>query len=124
MLITGGSLILIMSLIRILVVKLKDTPNYLLRAGRDEDVVSELQALAKTYNRSCSLTVQQLEACGYVEDEKKDKTPNGSTRVGKELLYHLKGLFATRKLALSTSLIWLSWTAIGMAYPLFYVSLP
>ena len=37
---------------------------------------------------------------------------------------HLKGLFATRKLALSTMLIWLSWLLIGLAYPLYNVFLP
>ena len=41
-----------------------------------------------------------------------------------EVGVHLQGLFATKKLALSTSLIWFSWTLIGLAYPLYNVFLP
>jgi len=37
---------------------------------------------------------------------------------------HLRGLFATRRLGISTSLIWFSWTLIGLAYPLYNVFLP
>lgn len=36
----------------------------------------------------------------------------------------MKGLFASRKLGLSTSLIWFSWLLIGLAYPLYNVFLP
>jgi hypothetical protein len=41
-----------------------------------------------------------------------------------ELGFHLKGLFATRKITLSTSLVWFSWLLIGLAYPLYNVFLP
>lgn len=41
-----------------------------------------------------------------------------------ELGFHLQGLFATRKIALSTSLVWFSWLLIGLAYPLYNVFLP
>jgi hypothetical protein len=33
-------------------------------------------------------------------------------------------LFSTRTLALSTSLVWLSWAFIGLGYALYYVYLP
>jgi len=36
----------------------------------------------------------------------------------------LKGLYATRRMALSTTLIWWSWLLIGLAYPLYNVFLP
>ena len=41
-----------------------------------------------------------------------------------EVGMHLRGLFATKKLAFSTSLIWFSWLLIGLAYPLYNVFLP
>lgn len=41
-----------------------------------------------------------------------------------EILVHIRGLFATRKMILSTLLLWLSWALIGIAYPLFQVFLP
>lgn len=37
---------------------------------------------------------------------------------------HFPGLFATRKMALSTTLVWFSWLLIGLAYPLYNVFLP
>jgi len=40
-----------------------------------------------------------------------------------ELTIHFRGLFATKKMGFSTSLVWFSWTLIGLAYPLFYVFL-
>ena len=36
----------------------------------------------------------------------------------------LKGLFATKRIGVSTLLIWFSWTLIGLAYPLYNVFLP
>jgi MFS family permease len=37
---------------------------------------------------------------------------------------HCRGLFATKRMGLSTSLIWFSWLLIGLAYPLYNVFLP
>lgn len=115
---------MLLSLARILFMKVTETPNHLLRAGCDETVVSELQALAKRYKRTCSLTLQELEACGSIDDATEKKNSKDSEGFIKQLLFHLKGLFATRRLALSTCLIWLSWACIGMGYPLFYLYLP
>jgi MFS family permease len=42
----------------------------------------------------------------------------------KEIGMHCRGLFATRRMGLSTSLIWFSWLLIGLAYPLYNVFLP
>ncbi|KAK5201039.1 transporter [Cryomyces antarcticus] len=42
----------------------------------------------------------------------------------REVWVHLKGLFATKRMGLSTSLIWFSWLLIGLAYPLYNVFLP
>jgi hypothetical protein len=104
-----------MSIARVSVVRLHETPKFLLGQGRDADVVAELRGIATKYNRPCSITVEQLEACGTISSS------HGKTRfsIG-ELLAHLRGLFATRLLGVSTALIWLSWTLIGLAYPLFY----
>jgi MFS family permease len=41
-----------------------------------------------------------------------------------EIVVHLRGLFATKRMGLSTSLIWFSWLLIGLAYPLYNVFLP
>jgi MFS family permease len=115
----NGALILVLSILRVTVIRLKETPKYLLAKGKDQEVVETFRQISQKYNRPCSLTLEQLEACGHT------KSTYGKSRYGfGELLAHLRGLFATKKLGFSTFLIWLSWTLIGLAYPLFYVFLP
>ncbi|KAB5585631.1 major facilitator superfamily domain-containing protein [Coniochaeta sp. 2T2.1] len=116
---TSGTLVLVMSVLRITVIRLRETPKYLLGMGDDAAVVETFQWLAKTYNRPCSLTLQQLEDCGVVRG-----THSASRFSLSETLIHFRGLFATRGISVSTLLIWLSWMLIGLAYPLFYVFLP
>ncbi|KAK5087866.1 Major Facilitator superfamily [Lithohypha guttulata] len=111
-----GGLILLMSIARITVIRLKETPKFLLGQGKDAEVVENLQGIAKRYNRQCDLTLEQLAACGTVTSAHRSGV--------QEFMIHFRGLFATRKLGISTSLIWFSWTLIGLAYPLFYVFLP
>ncbi|KAK7980812.1 pectinesterase precursor [Apiospora arundinis] len=115
---TAGALVFVMSVLRITIIRLKETPKYLLGIGEDAELVEALQALAAKYNRPCSLTLDKLEACGTIQSaHSKNRISLG------EITVHLKGLFGTKKIALSTSLIWFSWTLIGLAYPLFYVFL-
>lgn len=107
-----------MSIARITIIRLKETPKYLLGEGKDEQLVAGFQAMAKKYNRPCNITVAMLDACGVVQ------SAHGKSKTSiSELTVHFRGLFATRQIGLSTCLIWLSWTLIGLAYPLFYVFL-
>lgn len=116
---TAGALVFVMSVLRITIVRLKETPKYLLGLGEDAKLVETLQSLASKHKRPCSLTVDKLEACGEVRGtHSRNRFSLG------ESLVHLRGLFATRSMAISTLLIWLSWTLIGLVYPLFYVFLP
>ena len=117
---TCGALVFAMSIARLTVIRLKETPKYVLGQGRDEDVVETLQWMAKKYHRPCSLTVDQLKACGEINYTKN----KGTAWTASNLTIHLRGLFQTKKLGLSTSLIWFSWTLIGLAYPLYNVFLP
>ncbi|KAK8204599.1 Filamentous Growth Regulator [Zalaria obscura] len=122
----NGALVFVMSIARITVIKLRETPKFLIGEGKDEQVIETLQFIANKYNRPCSLTLERLQACGVTG------AANGigldvhakSRFSFKEVGVHLKGLFASRKLGLSTSLIWFSWLLIGLAYPLYNVFLP
>jgi hypothetical protein len=115
---TGGALVFVMSVLRVTVIRLRETPKYLLGMGQDDKVIETFQYLATKYNRPCSLTIEKLEACGVVRG-----THSHSRFSGAEIVVHLRGLFATTKLGISTLMIWLSWALIGLAYPLFYVFL-
>lgn len=115
---TSGALVLAMSVARITVVRLKETPKYLLGTGEDARLMESLNYISQRYNRPCSLTLEQLEACGVVT------ASHSKSRFSlSETLIHVRGLFATKQMATSTLLVWLSWTLIGLAYPLFYVFL-
>jgi MFS family permease len=115
---TSGSLVFVMSIARITVIKLRETPKFLVGEGRDAECVETLQFIANKYNRPCSLTLAQMEACGTISGRTGSKWSFGEVGV------HLKGLYATKRIGISTSLIWLSWTLIGLAYPLYNVFLP
>lgn len=116
---TSGALVFAMSVLRITIVRLRETPKYLLGLGDDAQVVETLQFLAKKYDRPITLTLEKLEACGEVRGAHSKNRLSAN-----EFSVHLRGLFATRKIGISTVLIWLSWTLIGLVYPLFYVFLP
>lgn len=115
---TSGTLVFCMSIARITVIRLKETPKYLLGVGKEEKLVEDFKMMAAKYNRPCSITVEKLSACGVID------STHGKSRLSiGELMVHLRGLFATRTIGISTVLIWLSWTLIGLVYPLFYVFL-
>lgn len=123
---TNGALVFILSIARVTVLRLRETPKYLVGEGRDEEVVENLQFIARKYNRPCSLTVEDMQACG-VTGAATNTVRQGDKRFHvsfAEIGGHVKSLFSSRKLALSTSLIWFSWLLIGLAYPLFNVFLP
>ncbi|RYP43201.1 hypothetical protein DL770_011783 [Monosporascus sp. CRB-9-2] len=120
---TAGALVFVLSVLRITVVRLRETPKYLLGAGEETRLVADLRALALRYGRPCSLTVRKLEACGSIRAGCDRRGGDGRLSLPAETWVHFSGLFATRKMAISTSMIWFSWTLIGLAYPVFYVFL-
>jgi hypothetical protein len=117
---SNGVLVLILSVLRVTVVRLHETPKFLLGQGKERELVDYFHVIATKYGRQCSITVEELEACGTVTSAHGKKGRFSFS----EFAMHLRGLFATKKLGFSTCLIWLSWTLIGLAYPLFYVFLP
>ncbi|EUC40730.1 hypothetical protein COCMIDRAFT_9439 [Bipolaris oryzae ATCC 44560] len=119
---TSGSLVLVMSILRITVIRLQETPKFLVSEGKDAECVEILQHIAEKYNRPCSLTLQMMQDCGTTE---RAAARQGKSKWGfGQVAMHLRGLYATKRIGISTSLIWLSWTLIGLAYPLYNVFLP
>lgn len=116
-----------MSILRLTIIRLKETPKFLVGEGKDAQVAEVLQGIAKKYNRPCSLTFEALQACGQTNmgSPRRGSVSHAKTRFSfGEVYVHLQGLFATRRIAISTSLIWFSWLCIGLAYPLYNVFLP
>jgi hypothetical protein len=104
---TSGSLVLVMSFARVLVIRFHETPKYLLCKGDNEKVIALFQRLCQKYDRQCDLTLEALQAPGRITTTHSAKSLFSSN----EVLIHFRGLFSTR-------------TLIGLAYPLFYVFLP
>lgn len=116
-----------MSILRVTVIRLKETPKFLVGEGKDERVVEVLQGLAHKYNRQCSLTLEKMQACGVTADagRRGSVAAHAKRRFSPmEVVTHLRGLYETKRIGLSTSLIWFSWLLIGLAYPLYNVFLP
>jgi hypothetical protein len=121
----NGALVLVMSILRLTVIRLKETPKFLVGEGRDEQLVNVLQGIAQKYNRTCSLTLERLEACNALQDQTKLASARSKSKFSLAIIGgHIRGLFETKKIGLSTTLIWFSWLLIGLAYPLFNVFLP
>ncbi|CAI5760153.1 unnamed protein product [Candida verbasci] len=121
---TNGCMVLIMAILRVTVIRLKETPKFLVSNGRDIEAVENLQSIARKYNRPCSLTADDLIACGTItsnEDYRKNFDLKGTFRlIGK----HIKVLFASRKSTRSMILLLFSWACLGITYPLYSAFLP
>lgn len=121
---TNGGIVLGLAILRLTVIQMQETPKFLVSNNRDEDCVANLQAMAEKYGRTCLLTVEQLQACGEItsnEDYRKDISLRGTLRIVGE---HLKTLFSSKKLCLSSGLLFFSWFGLGIAYPLYSSFLP
>jgi hypothetical protein len=115
---TTGGLVLFLALLRITVIKMTQTPRWLLSQNRDEEVVKFLNDLSTKHNRPHSLTIEQLTELGIVAHT--DKSRWSWFRLKK----HFSGLFASRLLGWSTTVILANWFVIGMVSPLYSVFLP
>ncbi|KAK0643144.1 major facilitator superfamily domain-containing protein [Cercophora newfieldiana] len=116
---TSGTIVLVMSVLRVTIIRLIETPKYLIALREDTEVAKTLQSMASKYNRPCRITAAKLINLGVVTGAHSNNRFSLA-----ESSVHLRGLFSTRVMALSTSLLCLSWALAGLAYPLFYVFLP
>ncbi|RCK65657.1 putative MFS-type transporter PB1E7.08c [Candida viswanathii] len=114
---TNGSIVLAMAILRLTVIRLKETPKFLVSNNL-------LHEIAAKYNRPCSLTLEMLEECGEIEsndDYRKHLNLKGTLSL---MMQHLRILFATKTSTRSTILLFFSWACLGIAYPLYSSFLP
>jgi hypothetical protein len=114
----AGALVLILSLLRILAIRMVQTPRWLLSQNRDEEAINVLNDIARKHKRTHHLTLKQLQDEGRVAHTEK------SVWSSFRLKAHFKGLFQTKKLGWSTTIILANWFVIGMVSPLYSVFLP
>ena len=120
---------IILWIIRFFAFDLYESPKYLMGRGRDAEAIEVLEKVA-AYNGSTNhLTLEQLQKTGVIAGTEGEAEGGGAVDGSviaalRRNLEHLKGdhvksLFATRKLALSTSLLIILWAFIGLAFPLY-----
>lgn len=105
-----GGLTLFLFGVRFFAFTLLESPRFLCGIGKDKEAVDVIHQLAKYNGKTTTLTVEELEAPGRVQDE----SPSGPRRniLSKASQYdagHIKALFATPKMAWSTSLLISIW---------------
>lgn len=125
---TLGAITLSMWVCRFILFQLFESPKFLLSKGRQAEAVAVVHGIAYVNKQKTWLTEEILnEIGGYPETVGDTKLSMGE--VIKRNLNKFSGervgpLFANWKLGLTTGLLWLQWTTIGMGYPLFNGFLP
>lgn len=101
---------------------LHESPKFLIGRGRDAEAVKVMQAIAEYNGRTCSLTLDQLEKANALAARVTEKLVADTSAKGAMLRKlktvsgeHVKSLFATKKLAWSTSLLIAIWGAFNQS---------
>ncbi|KAH8693816.1 putative sugar transporter [Talaromyces proteolyticus] len=126
--ITMGALTIFMWACRFFLFHLYESPKFLLSRGRQEEAVRTVHAIAFKNKAHTWLTVDILNEIGGHPDEV-GKPSLSVVDIIKRALSKFSGerigpLFASKKLGLTTALLWFCWATIGMGFPLFNAFLP
>jgi MFS family permease len=119
--ITIGGFAMVMFVLRFCFT-LYESPKYLMGRGRDEDAVRVVHEVARRNGKESTLTLADLEAVGGRQQT--DAAAIISRRLEKINFTHVRSLFATPKMAWSTSVIVVVWGLIGLGFPLYNAFLP
>jgi hypothetical protein len=116
---TLGALTFTMFIARSFLFHLYESPKFLLSRGRTAEAVATVHGIAYKNKRTTWLNEEILNEIGGVTEKDADQGALTTTEIVKRTLgkfstERIAPLFATRQLALSTSLIWFCWATIGM----------
>jgi hypothetical protein len=122
-----GGVALIMFVIRFVFFTIFESPKFLMGKGKDEKAIRVVHEVARRNGKTSSLTLEDLQACNTLSRTAHQQT-TASAAVKRNLQKlnssHIRALFATKKLAFSTSLITIIWAFIGLGFPLYNAFLP
>lgn len=109
-LILMGGFSLILAIIRIFIMKMEESPKWLVSQGRFEEAIANIQKIGRVNKRTVILTAQD-----FIE-----VTPAGEEKRTTKQKFHawrsqVRLLFANRKMARSTLSVCLLWMCIGIA---------
>ncbi|KAF2738161.1 membrane transporter [Polyplosphaeria fusca] len=125
---TMGGVAMIMFFLRFVCFTIFESPKYLMGKGLDGEAVKVVHEVARRNGKTSTLTIEDLEQCNNLGAPVIAAQSHAATAIKRNLekvdLSHVKPLFATKKLAYSTSLITLVWAFIGLGFPLYNAFLP
>jgi len=124
-----GGVALIMFITRFILFTIFESPKFLMGKGNDMQAVRIVHEVARRNGKTSSLTLSDLEACDNLAlpgtaPQRTTATAAVKRNLEKIDSSHIKALFATKKLAFSTSIVTLIWALIGLGYPLYNAFLP
>lgn len=120
----NGSIVLALAVLRVTVVRLKETPKFYVSNDRDAEAVAVLQGIATKYNRNCSLTLEKLAACGTISSNRDVRQITLMRELAQTVGGHIRILFSNKLVARLTILLVFSWLCLGITYPLYSAFLP
>lgn len=122
---------MIMFFLRFVCFTIFESPKFLMGKGDDAGAVAVVHEVARRNGKTSNLTVEDLQACSDIDPTTSAPAVQRTTALAavkrnlqKLDTSHVKALFATKKLAYSTSLITLVWAFIGLGFPLYNAFLP
>ncbi|KAK2858484.1 hypothetical protein FQN49_004683 [Arthroderma sp. PD_2] len=121
-LIAMGGISLVMFFLRFACFTIFESPKYLMGKGREEEAVRVVHEVARRNGKVSNLTIEDLTRLG--PPIKSNAVDAVQRNLQKFDFQHVRALFATPLLALSTSLIIAVWAFIGLGFPLYNAFLP
>lgn len=123
-----GAITFCMFLCRFFLFTLYESPKFLVSRGRQDEAVAAVQGIAHKNKTTTWLTEEILNEIGGYPEETEKQSLSTIEIIQRSLerfsVQQIKPLFRTKKLGISTILIWFCWTTIGMGYTLFNAFLP
>jgi hypothetical protein len=118
-----GGLTLVLWVVRFFVFPLHESPRFLLGRGRDAEAVTAVRAIAKYNGRDVRISEDDLVTAARAADGE-ERAAGVLAKDSRYSSQHIRALFGTRKMALSTGLLVAIWALIGLASTLYNSFLP
>ena len=124
-----GGVAMLMFFLRFVCFTIFESPKFLMGKGKDEEAVRVVHEVARRNGKTSTLTVEDLQLCEQLAGPLSEAHQSHAAAAIQRNLQkidasHVKPLFATKKLAYSTSLITVIWAFIGLGFPLYNAFLP
>ncbi|OCK83363.1 MFS general substrate transporter [Lepidopterella palustris CBS 459.81] len=119
-----GGIAMIMFFLRFFCFTIFESPKFLMGKGRDAEAVRIVHEVARRNGKASTLSLEDLKVFNVGGTQHTEASAALQRKLEKIDLSHVRPLFATKKLALSTSLITSVWGFIGLGFPLYNAFLP